>query len=78
MRGQGLVEYTLTLILIAVVVIVILALLGPAIGNLFNSSQPCWDKDSFTCRDYRVEQCMQSEQYSRSECIALMGGNPSS
>ncbi len=36
-RGQGLVEYALILVLVAVVVIVILALLGPAIGQVFSS-----------------------------------------
>jgi pilus assembly protein Flp/PilA len=35
--GQGLVEYALILVLVAVVVIVILALLGPAIGNMFSN-----------------------------------------
>ena len=35
--GQGLVEYALILVLVAVVVIVILALLGPAIGNVFSA-----------------------------------------
>jgi len=34
--GQGLVEYALILVLVAVVVIVVLALLGPAIGNVFS------------------------------------------
>lgn len=36
-QGQGLVEYALILVLVAVVVIVILALLGPAIGNVFSA-----------------------------------------
>jgi len=36
-EGQGLVEYALILVLVAVVVIIILALLGPAIGNIFSS-----------------------------------------
>ena len=36
-HGQGLVEYALILVLVAVVVIVILALLGPAIGNIFSN-----------------------------------------
>jgi pilus assembly protein Flp/PilA len=36
-QGQGLVEYALILVLVAVVVIVILALLGPAIGDVFTS-----------------------------------------
>ena len=35
--GQGLVEYAMILVLVAVVVIVILALLGPAIGNIFSN-----------------------------------------
>jgi pilus assembly protein Flp/PilA len=35
-RGQGLVEYALILVLVALVVIVILALLGPAVGNVFS------------------------------------------
>ena len=36
-EGQGLVEYALILVLVAVVVIVILAILGPAIGNIFSN-----------------------------------------
>jgi pilus assembly protein Flp/PilA len=36
-HGQGLVEYALILVLVAVVVIAILALLGPAIGNVFST-----------------------------------------
>ena len=36
-EGQGLVEYALILVLVAVVVIIILALLGPAIGNIFSN-----------------------------------------
>lgn len=35
-KGQGLVEYALILVLVAVVVIVILAVLGPAIGQVFS------------------------------------------
>lgn len=36
-KGQGLVEYALILVLVAIVVMVILALLGPAIGNVFSN-----------------------------------------
>jgi len=36
-KGQGLVEYALILVLVAIAVIVILALLGPAIGNVFST-----------------------------------------
>ncbi len=34
--GQGMMEYALVLALIAVIVIVVLALLGPALGNMFS------------------------------------------
>jgi pilus assembly protein Flp/PilA len=36
-KGQGLVEYALILVLVAVVVIIILAVLGPAVGNIFST-----------------------------------------
>ena len=36
-KGQGLVEYALILVLVAIVVIVILAIMGPAIGNIFST-----------------------------------------
>lgn len=35
--GQGLVEYALVLLLVALAVIVILALLGPAISNMYTT-----------------------------------------
>jgi len=35
-EGQGLVEYALILLLVAIVVIVILALLGPAVADMFS------------------------------------------
>ena len=35
--GQGLVEYALILVFVAIVVIAILALLGPALGNVFST-----------------------------------------
>lgn len=36
-KGQGLVEYALILVFVAVVVSAILALLGPAIANIFSN-----------------------------------------
>ena len=35
-KGQGLVEYALILALVSVVVIVVLAVMGPAVGNIFS------------------------------------------
>jgi len=39
-KGQGLTEYALIMVLVALVVIVILALLGPAIGEVFSNLIP--------------------------------------
>lgn len=36
-RAQGLVEYALILVFVAVVVIVILAILGPAVADVFSN-----------------------------------------
>jgi pilus assembly protein Flp/PilA len=36
-EGQGIIEYALILVLVAITVIIILALLGPAIGNVFSN-----------------------------------------
>jgi pilus assembly protein Flp/PilA len=38
--GQGLLEYALIMVLVTLVVIVILALLGPAIGNVYSNLIP--------------------------------------
>ncbi len=37
-KGPGIATYALVLVVVAVIVIVILALLGPAIGNVFSST----------------------------------------
>ena len=36
-QGQGIVEYALLLVMVTFIVIVILAMLGPAIGNVFSN-----------------------------------------
>lgn len=36
-HGQGLLEYALILVLVAIVVLVVLAIIGPAVGNMFSS-----------------------------------------
>lgn len=36
-EGQGLVEYALILMLVALVVLIIMALVGPAVGNIFSN-----------------------------------------
>jgi pilus assembly protein Flp/PilA len=39
-NGQGFVEYAFITLLVALAVIVILALLGPAIGNVYSNTIP--------------------------------------
>ena len=39
-KGQGLVEYALIMLLVALIVILALALLGPAVGNLYSTVVP--------------------------------------
>ncbi len=39
-KAQGLVEYALILMLVAIIVIIVLALLGPAVGNMFSNLIP--------------------------------------
>jgi hypothetical protein len=73
MKGQGTVEYALILILIVTVIIAVLALVGPGIGNLIGSN-PCWDEDSFTCKNHRVQECLASELYTKEQCVTLIGG----
>jgi len=38
--GQGFTEYALIMLLVALAVIIILAVLGPAVGNLFSNIIP--------------------------------------
>lgn len=78
MKGQGVVEYLLILILCAVVAIVILAVLGPTVGNILQNgidTGPCWrDTASVECKIAKVEQCMATEQYTKDQCVTLVGG----
>ena len=39
-KGQGLVEYALILLLVALIVIVVLAVIGPAVGNMYSTIVP--------------------------------------
>ena len=39
-KGQGLLEYAMIMMLIALIVLVVVALLGPAIGNMYSTVVP--------------------------------------
>lgn len=34
--GQGMVEYALIMLLVALIIIIVLAILGPAVGNMYS------------------------------------------
>ena len=38
------------------------------------SSNPCSTQGSFECKNLRVEQCLASEQYTKDQCVTLIGG----
>ena len=67
-RGQGVVEYALILILVAVVVVCIVAMIGIA-----STSPEDQAAAEFAERDQRVAACVESERYTREECVVLMG-----
>lgn len=79
MKGQGLVEYAVILVLCVVVVVVVLMMIGPSIGNVFskmaygvNANSTC-NNSSFECRETQLKKCLKTEQYTRQECIDLVG-----
>lgn len=78
MKGQGIVEYVLILFLAAVVIIVMVAVLGPTVANILSNgfdTGPCRsDKSSVECKLQKVEQCMKTEQYTKDQCVTLVGG----
>ncbi|MCZ7551606.1 MAG: pilus assembly protein [Anaerolineae bacterium UTCFX2] len=39
-KGQGLVEYALIMLFVAIMIIVVLAVLGPAVGNMYSQVVP--------------------------------------
>ena len=39
-KGQGLVEYAMIMLLVALIVLVVVALLGPAVGNMYSTIVP--------------------------------------
>lgn len=69
--GQGLVEYALIAVLCLVVVIVIAAIVWPF---LFNTDNPCHriGATEFECQDYKVNQCLETEKYTKEQCIDLV------
>lgn len=79
MKAQGLVGYVVILVIVAAMAILAIAFLGPPIGNLIEranayDARACRYPDSFECKSERVAQCLASEDFTREECIILIGG----
>lgn len=75
--GQGIVEYALIAVMILAVVIAILVLILPFFDPK-NLENPCRAivgdvSDSFECLDYKVNQCLASEKYTKDQCVELVG-----
>jgi hypothetical protein len=68
-KGQGLVENVLMLVIIAVALISMFGLLLPVLQG-----DPCaFKRDSFECKDYKVQQCLKTELYTKDQCVTLVG-----
>lgn len=79
MKDNELVGYVLVLIFVTVVLILAVVFLGPPIGDLFQraadyDSRPCRYPDSFECKSEQVARCLATEEFTREECIILIGG----
>jgi len=77
MKGQGLVEWALILVLILVLVVVILIVIAavffPGLENV-RGNNPCRQESSFACKDERVRLCLETERYTKDQCVILVGG----
>jgi len=59
-------------LLLSMVVVFLATLMVSMLINLVNYDS-CTDQ-TFACRGHQVQLCMNSELYSRTECIQLVGG----
>jgi NADH:ubiquinone oxidoreductase subunit 3 (subunit A) len=72
MKAQGIVEYALILVLVLVVVVVVLGVLSPFVDP---NRPPCSKNEaSFECKNWKVQQCLKTEQYTKDQCVILIGG----
>lgn len=79
MRTLG---FWLTVIAGAVIVLALVVFLITPLVKLnrnqitAENENPCWsvNDQTFQCRQYQFDQCLQSETFTRDECIALVGG----
>ena len=72
MKGQSLVGFILVCLLIAAGILIVIWLASNLIFN--DGHNPCWIADSFTCKNSRVEECLKTEQYTKDQCVILIGG----
>jgi len=73
MKGEWIiyaVSFIVILVLVGVLAWVILGLV-----NGLRSDDPCWTGTVFECRDSRVQECMLTEQYTKDQCVTLVGGS---
>lgn len=76
MKDQGIGEYIFILVLVVVVVIAVLEILAPAADRLLHDKSMCYthDEKSMECINERMEACLKTEQYTKDQCVILVGG----
>lgn len=62
------------LFLMALVVALVLVVGWLVVARTEAPKNPCSFPTSFECRHLQVQKCVESELYTRAECIALVGG----
>lgn len=70
MKGQGIFEYILILVLVVVIVIVVIGVFAPVLTGVCGIGH-----SQFECNDSKVQECLKSEQYTKDQCVILVGGN---
>jgi len=57
--------------------IVVLIVIIITVSNYLSERRAniCTDPYSFQCVDHRVQECIESEKYSKEQCVILVGGN---
>lgn len=62
-----------TLLITGILSIVLAVLIAAILVAIFRPS-PCASAESIECIEHRMDECLQSEMFSRQECIVLIGG----
>ncbi len=57
-----------------IVIFFLIFIVALTLANLLNPTGDQCKDNTFECRNHQVELCLKSDQYTRAECIQLVGG----